>query len=80
MNGISRGRAPVARMTASASYAVPSTSTAPRPVTRPNPFIMSMLFFFIRKATPLLIVSATVRERATIFAKSGLASPVISTP
>ena len=80
INGIWRGWAPVARMIASASYIVPSTSTLPWAAIRPKPFITSILFFFIRKATPLLMVSATVRERATIFSQSGVTSPSIPTP
>ncbi len=75
MNGISRGRAPVARMTAPASYEVPSTSTVWGEVSRPCPAMNSMLFFLSRNCTPLFIVEATVLSRATIFCQSGLISP-----
>ena len=45
MNGISRGRAPVARMMWSASYSVPSTSIRPFPFSFAKPLISSTLFF-----------------------------------
>ena len=80
MKAISRGLAPVARTMWSASYSAPSTSMRPGAVSRPNPGIRSILFLFSRTRTPFDMVSATLRERATMASRLGRTSPASSSP
>ena len=79
--GNCRARPPVAIMILVAVYSVflPSfsTSTFLPGFTRPEPSMMSILFFFIRKFTPLLIPLATSRLRLITAPKSASALPTV---
>ena len=77
MEGSCRERAPVATMMWLASRVdlAPSaavTSSFLPGNNLPSPMITSMLFFFMRNVTPLLMPSATPRLRLTIPPKSAL--------
>ena len=80
--GTSRVVAPVAMMmlspvTLRVSPSSPLTSIVFASTKVPQPSISSILFFFIRKWTPLTIESETSRLRAWVGLKSIVASPVI---
>ncbi len=78
MAGMTRARAPVARITALAvkvrSPPAESATTTPgaeEPAfSDAAPLTTSILFFFIRKATPAESCLATLRERSTMAPKS----------
>ena len=62
---------PVARMTDLASYSVVADADVRRrAVTEPKPSITSILFFFIRPATPPVSVLMTLRRRSPTAPKS----------
>ncbi len=61
---------PVARITDLASYSSSPTRTFASRVTDPKPSITSILFFFIRPATPPVRVLMTLRRRSPTAPKS----------
>ena len=58
-------------------YSVPSTSIVLASVNFPKPSISVILFFFMRKWTPLTMLSETLRLRSNAAPKSKLTSPEI---
>ncbi|KAG1579535.1 hypothetical protein G6F46_015648 [Rhizopus delemar] len=79
--GSSRARAPVARMMCLADSVAPvSSASLPEPASLALAANTVTPFFFIRCATPWPRRPATLRDLATIAARSGRASPAPVTP
>ncbi|MNS80195.1 hypothetical protein D3C72_1138640 [compost metagenome] len=79
--GSSRARAPVARTMCRADSVAPlSSDSLPDPASLALAANTDTPFFFIRCATPWPRRPATLRDRATMAARSGRASPAPVTP